>query len=122
MKKRTSRASRAGAAPTLERTRPRAYEEWKALAAWGKLPAWERSPAGYLMRRAREEAGFTQSEPAVRLGISQQAVAQAERWASNPTVAFLRAWSAALDAALELGFKRRGAKAARPHSSKAPTA
>ena len=78
--------------PWLRRNRPRAYEEWRALYRWGRLPTWEETPAGYLLRFAREAGGFTQKEMARRLGCSQQAVAQAERWQSNPTVRFLRRW------------------------------
>lgn len=77
------------------RRKPRSYAEWKALDRWGKLPSWEDSPLGYQLRRAREDAGLTQRELAARLGRSQQAVAQAERWTSNPTVGFLRAWGEA---------------------------
>jgi len=76
----------------LRRTRPRVYEEWKALRRWVKLPDWESSPAGYLLRLTREEASLTQAELAKALHCSQQAVAQAERWASNPTLAFVRRW------------------------------
>jgi DNA-binding XRE family transcriptional regulator len=77
----------------IRRTKPRSFLEWKALRRWGKLPPWEPEPAGYLLRLAREEAGLTQSELAKRLGCSQQAVAQAERWQGNPTVDFLRRWA-----------------------------
>jgi transcriptional regulator with XRE-family HTH domain len=48
---------------------------------------------------------LTQAELARRAGVSQQAVAQAERWRSNPTVAALRAWSDALGADLELAIR-----------------
>ena len=82
------------------RRKPRDYFEWRALRRWGKLPAWEDSPPGYLLREARETAGITQGELSRRLGRSQQAIAQAERWSSNPTAAFIRAWADAL--ALEL--------------------
>lgn len=74
--------------------RPRSFTEWKTLRRWGKLPPWELEPAGYLLRLAREDAGLTQQRLARRLGCSQQAIAQAERWNSNPTVDFLRRWSA----------------------------
>jgi transcriptional regulator with XRE-family HTH domain len=56
------------------------------------LPAWESSPPGYVLRLDREEAGLTQAALAKKLGCSQQAVAQAERWTSNPTVEFVRRW------------------------------
>lgn len=86
------------------RRRPRDYTEWKWLRRWGQLPAWEELPAGYLLREAREAAGLTQAELAARLGCSQQAVARAERWPSNPTVALMRRWAAATGRRLELGF------------------
>ena len=88
--------------PAVQRTRPRAFAEWQALRRWGKLPVAERDVVGYLMRELREEAGLTQNELAGRLGVSQQAVHQAERWASNPTVNFLRAWAAACGGELEI--------------------
>ncbi|HVS04487.1 MAG TPA: helix-turn-helix transcriptional regulator [Thermoanaerobaculia bacterium] len=81
--------------PRLPRRRPRAYEEWAALRQWGKLPAAERHEPGYLLRQAREAAGLTQADLAGRLGCSQQAVAQAERWGGNPTFAFATAWAEA---------------------------
>jgi len=86
------------------RRRPRDYAEWKWLRRWGQLPTWEELPAGYLLREAREAAGLTQAELAERLGCSQQAVARAERWRSNPTVALLRRWAAATGKRLEIGF------------------
>jgi DNA-binding XRE family transcriptional regulator len=93
----------AGAAQgALRRRRPRSFEEWKALSSWGRLPAWEMPSAGYQLRRAREEAGLTQAELARRLGVSQQAVARAERWDSNPTFRLLESWSAAVGASLRL--------------------
>lgn len=88
--------------PGVRRTRPRDYVEWKTLRRWGQLPSWEVSPAGYLLREAREGRGLTQAELAGRLGCSQQAVAQAERWDSNPTVAFLRSWGDATGMRLKL--------------------
>jgi transcriptional regulator with XRE-family HTH domain len=77
------------------RRKPRSWIEWKTLRAWGKLPPWEENPVGYLLREARELAGLTQSELAQRLGRSQQSVAQAERWESNPTIAFTKRWALA---------------------------
>jgi len=88
----------AGPRLRVRRGRPRAYEEWKALRRWGKLPDWESSPAGYLLRLAREEASLTQAELGRELDCSQQAVAQAERWMSNPTLAFIRRWQEACGA------------------------
>lgn len=84
------------------RARPRVFAEWQALRRWGKLPAGERSVAGYLMRQAREDAGLTQRELAARLGVSQQAVAQAGRWQSNPSVDLHSRWAAATGATLVL--------------------
>lgn len=88
--------------PTLKRRRPRAYFEWATLRRWGKVPPWEESPAGYLLREARERAGLSQSELAAKLGCRQQAVSQAERADSNPTVSFVAAWARALNATLQL--------------------
>jgi transcriptional regulator with XRE-family HTH domain len=84
------------------RRRPRRFPEWKALRSWGRLPAWELEPVGYLLRAAREAAGLTQAELARRLGCTQQAVAQAERWESNPTVGFIRRWAEACGSKLKL--------------------
>ncbi len=92
----------------LRRRRPRDYEEWKALSSWGKLPPWEPRAPGFQLRRARESAGLTQQELAERLGISQQAVARAERWQSNPTVRFLESWALALDGHLQLEIEPGG--------------
>ena len=102
---RASRGPRA-APSALRRRRPRAFEEWKALASWGKLPPWEGRAPGYQLRLARESAGLTQAELAERLGVSQQAVARAERWASNPTVRFIEQWALALGARLVLAIER----------------
>ena len=89
------------ARPALPRTRlsrrkPRSYEEWKALRRWGRVPPWEADPPGYLLREARESAGYTQGRLAERLGCTQQAIAQAERFAGNPTIGFVREWARAL--------------------------
>ena len=80
----------------LSRRKPRAYEEWKALRRWGRIPPWETDPPGYLLREAREMAGLTQGRLAARLGRTQQAIAQAERFTSNPTMEFVREWARAL--------------------------
>ena len=80
----------------LSRRKPRAYEEWKALRRWGRVPPWEADPPGYLLREAREAAGFTQNRLGARLGRTQQAIAQAERFTSNPTMEFVREWARAL--------------------------
>ena len=90
----------------LTRNRPRAFAEWDALRRWGKLPAWEREVVGYRLRLVREAAGLTQKELASRLGVTQQAVAQSERWASNPTVELLRRWALACGATVEICLGR----------------
>jgi DNA-binding XRE family transcriptional regulator len=90
----------------LSRARPRRFAEWQTLRRWGKLPAWERGIPGYLLRTAREGARLRQKDLAARLGITQQAVAQAERWGANPTVAFMRRWAVACGVSLELTLVR----------------
>ena len=89
----------------LNRGRPRQFAEWRTLRRWGRLPPWEEMVAGYLLRLAREEAELTQAELAERLGVSQQAVAQAERWSSNPTVEQLRRWAEACGQAVRISFE-----------------
>lgn len=89
----------------VTRARPRAFAEWQILRRWGKLPVWERDVAGYLLRQAREEVRLTQRDLAARLGVTQQAVAQAERWDSNPSVDLLYRWAAATGTALVLSFE-----------------
>jgi DNA-binding XRE family transcriptional regulator len=86
----------------LRRHRPRSYSKWRWLRDTGRFPDWEAVPAGYLLREAREAAGLSQSGLARRLGCSQQAVARAERWDSNPTLAFLERWAAATGRRVEL--------------------
>ena len=93
--------------PRIRRTKPRAFLEWKALHRWGKLPSWEPEPAGYLLRLAREEAGLTQRELAERLGCTQQAIAQAERWQGNPTVDFVRRWADQCGKTVEIRMDRK---------------
>lgn len=88
--------------PNLTRRRPRSFVEWRTLRDWGRLPEREMAVSGYLLRVAREGAGLTQAELAAKLGISQQAVAQAERWVSNPTVAFIERWSTACHCKLKI--------------------
>jgi DNA-binding XRE family transcriptional regulator len=88
--------------PRLTRRRPRAFPEWRQLRAWGKLPDRETNVPGYLLRTAREEAGLTQTQLAERLGITQQAVARAERWGSNPTVDLMSRWSRACGRGFEI--------------------
>jgi len=89
---------------SLRKARPRDFVEWKTLRQWGKLPSWEPASAGYLLRAAREEAGLTQQELASRLDCSQQAIAQAERWDSNPTVSYMRRWAVGCECRLEVEF------------------
>jgi DNA-binding XRE family transcriptional regulator len=91
----------------LPRGKPRSFVEWKNLRRWDRLPSVERSIPGYLMRLAREESGLTQKNLARVLGTTQQAVAQAERWQSNPTVSFMRNWMKACGKNLELGFEKK---------------
>lgn len=90
---------------TLRRRKPRSYLEWKTLAEWDRLPHWEEDPPGYLLRRLREQTGCSQGALAQCLGRSQQAVAQAERPDSNPTVRFVRQWARALGSEAILGFR-----------------
>jgi DNA-binding XRE family transcriptional regulator len=90
----------------LARRKPRSFAEWKALRSWKKLPAWEIDPAGYLLRSAREATGLSQRELATRMGCSQQAVAQAEGWRSNPTVDFMRRWAEACSTEVSLELRR----------------
>lgn len=89
----------------LRRRKPRSFLEWKTLRRWGKLPVWSEDPAGYLLRQLREDRGLSQRELAERLGCSQQAIAQAERWESNPTVKFMREWARALDASVAVELR-----------------
>lgn len=84
------------------RLKPRSYIEWKFLKTWGKLPKWELEPPGFVLRLAREKAELTQAALARKLSCSQQAVAQAERWDSNPTLRFLREWERATDGMLRV--------------------
>ena len=80
----------------LRRGRPaRAYEEWSTLKRWNRLPADEEAIVGYMLREMRAAAGLSQSQLAERLRCRQQAISQAERWNSNPTVRFLKGWAEA---------------------------
>lgn len=92
--------------PPLEpvRGKPRDFIEWKTLRRWSKLPPSERAVPGYLLKLARTEAGITQKEFGQKLDISQQAVAQAERWSSNPTVCFMQFWLEACGKKLKIDF------------------
>ena len=89
----------------LRRRRPRSYTEWKALKSWGRLLTWEVSAPGFELRRAREEAGLTQAALAGRLEVTQQAVARAEGWESNPTVALIEAWATAVGGRVVLAIE-----------------
>ena len=88
--------------PPLGRKRRRAYEEWLALKRWGRLPPLESVVPGYLLRNAREGACLSQQELAERLGCTQQAISQAERWQSNPTVGFMDSWARETGCELDL--------------------
>jgi DNA-binding XRE family transcriptional regulator len=99
----TDRRSGLSQSLRLQRGRPRSFAEWRALRRWGKLPVWERDVPGYLLRMARCDAGLTQGELAVALGITQQAVSRAERWRSNPTVDMMRRWLVQCGRSLVLG-------------------
>ena len=99
---------------SLRRRKPRAYDEWRALRRWGRVPYWEVDPPGYLLRETREAAGFTQGGLAARLGCTQQAIAQAERFTSNPTIEFVREWARALGQNAVLEFTGDEAGAAPP--------
>ena len=91
--------------PALRRSRPRRFAEWSALRRWRDLPYWEVEPAGYVLRAARQEAGLTQADLGTRLGISQQAVARAERWNANPTIDLVRRWATACGRTITLRFE-----------------
>ncbi len=52
----------------------------------------------------RIAATLSQRDLAQRLGCRQQAISQAERWSSNPTVDFLKGWAAATGQPLVLHF------------------
>ena len=88
--------------PRLTRRRPRAFLEWRQLRDWGKLPDREAFVPGYLLRAARETAGLTQSQLAAKLGVTQQAIARAENWNSNPTVGLMNRWARECGRRLEL--------------------
>jgi ribosome-binding protein aMBF1 (putative translation factor) len=98
-------ANRTGTA-SWSRARPRRFAEWSALRRWGKLPAWEREVPGYLLRATREAASLRQKDLAAQLGVTQQAVAQAERWGANPTIAFMRRWATACGVSLQVTVAR----------------
>jgi DNA-binding XRE family transcriptional regulator len=100
------------ATPHLSRRRPRAFLEWRTLRSWGKLPDREADVPGYLLRTVRESAGLTQTQLAEQMGITQQAIARAERWSSNPTIAFMRRWASACGRNLELRFEGQSSRLA----------
>ncbi len=98
----------------LTRRKPRSFLEWATLRRWRKLPSWEVEPVGYLLRLARERSGQTQQELALKLGCSQQAIAQAERWQANPTVDLMRRWADACRARLRVDLPRTAIRARNP--------
>ena len=53
--------------PQLNRRRPRAFLEWRALRRWGKLPDREAEVPGYLLRIARENTALTQGNTAFNI-------------------------------------------------------
>lgn len=50
----------------------------------------------------REQHGLSQADIAGRMGVSQSAVAQFERYDSNPTLASIRRYALAVEARLDL--------------------
>lgn len=100
----------------LLRRRPRSYAKWRWLRQSGRMPAWESLPAGFLLREAREDAGLTQRALAERLGCSQQAVARAERWESNPTVGLVERWAATTGRRVVLELRAEEQGGTRPGS------
>ena len=62
-----------------------------------------RTPS-HLYSVPQSSAGLTQARLAEKLEVTQQAVAQAERWDSNPTVAFINRWANACAKRLEIRF------------------
>ena len=94
--------------PVMGRRRPRDYEEWLALRRWGRLPRQEATVPGFMLRKAREGAHLSQQELAERLGCSQQAVSQAERWQSNPTVGLIESWARETGCELKLDLTPMG--------------
>ena len=54
------------------------------------------------MRLSREKEALTQAELARRLDCSQQAIAQADRFDSNPTVDSMRRWGKACGVRLSI--------------------
>jgi DNA-binding XRE family transcriptional regulator len=91
------------------RRRPRDPGEVRALRRIGadrqKPFVEEASDAALQIRMARKRAGISQTELAVRLGITQQQVQRLEDPDnSNPTVATLRAVARALGRSLSISF------------------
>ena len=99
-----SEAAAAGFAPASSAA-DRATTQSGALSTVGRRFLRGDAAPGYLLRLAREEAGLSQAELAQRLECTQQAVAQAERWKSNPTVGILRRWAAATSNELHLALR-----------------
>lgn len=60
----------------------------------------ERDMLGELVQ-ARKKHGLTQKEVAERMGVSQSAVSQIERYDANPTLATLRRYALAVEVRLQ---------------------
>ena len=86
---------------SLRMRKPRRYAKWKRLRQWEMIPPWEVNPPGFLLREARESAGFTRQRLASLLGCSQQAISMAEHFDSNPTPDFANAWMSAVGLELQ---------------------
>src|SRR4029077_7984130 len=68
------------------------------------------SESASLLRNARRQAGLTQAQLALRLGVSQAAVAKLERPGANPTVDTLdnALWATGHSLALDAPVRRPG--------------
>jgi DNA-binding XRE family transcriptional regulator len=88
------------------------FKEWRKdpafLAEYDALEE-EFALAGALIR-ARAAADMSQHDIAVHMGTSQPAVARLEGGKSNPSLATLRRYAAAVGAKLVIGFERIEAK------------
>jgi DNA-binding XRE family transcriptional regulator len=85
----------------------------ESFAQWRKDPAYmteydaldeEFALAGALIR-ARAAADMSQHDIAARMGTSQPAIARLEGGKSNPSLATLRRYAAAVGAKLVIGFE-----------------
>jgi DNA-binding XRE family transcriptional regulator len=87
------------------------------FAKWREDPAYEDAyealedefTLAASMIAARARANLSQEDVAARMGISQQAVARLEGGRSNPSLATLRRYAAAVGAKLVIDFQREGA-------------